>query len=63
MQQTFYGLEVIHGLVPEFGGKVAGARVFRFSAELDLSDPNPPPFYHFLALFASTAGGPLGVRA
>jgi STE24 endopeptidase len=37
-----YGLEVIHGLVPN-SAEVA-AHAFQVLGELDLSDPNPPPF-------------------
>jgi Zn-dependent protease with chaperone function len=40
-----YGLEVIHGLVPN-SEKVA-AHGFQVLGELDLSDPNPPPFITF----------------
>ena len=40
-----YGLEVIHGLVPN-SGEVA-AHAFQVLGELDLSDPNPPPFITF----------------
>lgn len=40
-----YGLEVIHGLVPN-SGEVA-AHAFQVLGELDLSDPNPPAFITF----------------
>jgi STE24 endopeptidase len=37
-----YGLEVIHGLVPD--SEEVAAHAFQVIGELDLSDPNPPPF-------------------
>lgn len=40
-----YGLEVIHGLIPN-SAEVA-AHAFQALGELDLSDPNPPPFIAF----------------
>jgi len=40
-----YGLEVIHGLVPN-SAEVA-AHAFQVLGELDLADPNPPPFITF----------------
>jgi STE24 endopeptidase len=40
-----YGLEVIHGLVAN-SAEVA-AHAFQVLGELDLSDPNPPPFITF----------------
>jgi Zn-dependent protease with chaperone function len=40
-----YGLEVIHGLVPDSAETAAHA--FQVLGELDLSDPNPPPFIAF----------------
>ena len=40
-----YGLEVIHGLVPD-SAEVA-AHAFQVLGELDLSDPNPPTFITF----------------
>jgi STE24 endopeptidase len=40
-----YGLEVIHGLIPN-SSEVA-ARAFQALGELDLSDPNPPPLITF----------------
>jgi len=40
-----YGLEVIHGLVPN-SGEVA-AHAFQVLGELDLADPNPPPLIRF----------------
>ncbi len=40
-----YGLEVIHGLLPN-SAEVA-AHAFQVLGELDLADPNPPPFITF----------------
>ncbi len=40
-----YGLEVIHGLVPD--SEQVAAHAFQVLGELDLSDPNPPPFITF----------------
>jgi STE24 endopeptidase len=40
-----YGLEVIHGLVPD-SAEVA-AHAFQVMGEVDLSDPNPPDFITF----------------
>jgi Zn-dependent protease with chaperone function len=40
-----FGLEVIHGVVPD-SAEVA-ARAFQVLGEIDLSDPNPPPFITF----------------
>lgn len=40
-----YGLEVIHGLVPD-SAEVA-AHAFQVMGEVDLSDPNPPAFITF----------------
>jgi len=40
-----YGLEVIHGLVPN--SEEVAAHAFQVIGELDLSDPNPPPFITF----------------
>jgi STE24 endopeptidase len=40
-----YGLEVIHGLVPD--SEEVAAHAFQVIGELDLSDPNPPPFITF----------------
>ncbi len=40
-----YGLEVIHGLVPD-SAEVA-AHAFQVLGELDLADPNPPPLITF----------------
>src|SRR5216684_3134808 len=37
-----YGLEVIHGLIPN--SEEVAAHAFQVLGELDLSDPNPPPF-------------------
>jgi len=40
-----YGLEVIHGIVPD--SEEVAAHAFQVMGELDLSDPNPPPFITF----------------
>jgi Zn-dependent protease with chaperone function len=40
-----YGLEVIHGLVPN--SEEVAAHAFQVEGELDLLDPNPPPFITF----------------
>ena len=40
-----YGLEVIHGLIPN--SKEVAAHAFQVLGELDLSDPNPPAFITF----------------
>ena len=40
-----YGLEVIHGLVPN--AEEVAAHAFQVLGELDLSDPNPPVFVTF----------------
>jgi Zn-dependent protease with chaperone function len=40
-----YGLEVTHGLVPN--SEDVAAHAFQVLGELDLSDPNPPPFITF----------------
>jgi len=40
-----YGLEVIHGLVPN--SEEVAAHAFQVLGEVDLSDPNPPPFVTF----------------
>ena len=40
-----YGLEVIHELVPN--SEEVAAHAFQVLGELDLSDPNPPPFITF----------------
>jgi STE24 endopeptidase len=40
-----YGLEIIHGLVPN--SEEVAAHGFQVLGELDLSDPNPPPFITF----------------
>jgi Zn-dependent protease with chaperone function len=37
-----YGLEVIHGIVPN--SEEVAAHAFQVIGDLDLSDPNPPPF-------------------
>ncbi|MGH9432451.1 MAG: M48 family metallopeptidase [Terriglobia bacterium] len=44
-QADQYGLEVIHGLVPD-ESQVA-ARSFQILGEIDLADPNPSPFIKF----------------
>jgi len=40
-----YGLEVIHGLIPD--SEEVAAHTFQVLGEIDLSDPNPPPFITF----------------
>ena len=40
-----FGLEVIHGIVPN-SGEVA-AHAFQMMGQEDLADPNPPPFITF----------------
>jgi len=40
-----YGLEVIHGLVPD--SEEVAAHTFQVLGEMDLSDPNPPPLITF----------------
>ncbi len=40
-----YGLEVIHGLIPN--SEEVAAHAFQVLGELDLSDPNPPAFITF----------------
>ena len=40
-----YGLEVIHGIVPD--SEEVAAHAFQVMGELDLSDPNPPPLITF----------------
>jgi Zn-dependent protease with chaperone function len=40
-----YGLEAIHGLVPD--APQAAARSFQVLGEMSLSDPNPSPFIEF----------------
>jgi Zn-dependent protease with chaperone function len=40
-----YGLEVIHGIVPD--APQAAARAFQILGEVSLSDPNPSPFIEF----------------
>jgi len=50
-----YGLEVIHGLVPN--SEEVAAHAFQVLGELDLADPNPPAFIKILALLASSFGG------
>ena len=40
-----YGLEVTHGLVPD--SEEVAAHTFQVLGEMDLSDPNPPPFITF----------------
>jgi STE24 endopeptidase len=44
-QADVYGLEVIHGIVPN-SSEVA-AHAFQVLGESDLADPNPPPFITF----------------
>jgi len=44
-QADVFGLEVIHGIVPN-SGEVA-AHAFQILGQEDLSDPNPPPFITF----------------
>jgi Zn-dependent protease with chaperone function len=40
-----YGLEIIHGIVPN--SEEAAAHGFQVMGDLDLADPNPPPFITF----------------
>jgi Zn-dependent protease with chaperone function len=40
-----FGLELIHDIIPN-SGQVA-AHAFQAMGELDLADPNPPPFITF----------------
>jgi STE24 endopeptidase len=40
-----YGLEVIHGIVPD--SQEVAAHAFQVMGEIDLSDPNPPAFIRF----------------
>ena len=40
-----YGLEIIHGIVPD--SEEVAAHAFQVLGELDLSDPNPPLFIRF----------------
>jgi len=40
-----YALEITHGLIPN--SSEVGAHAFQALGELDLSDPNPPPFITF----------------
>jgi STE24 endopeptidase len=40
-----YGLEVIHGIVPD--SQEVAAHAFQVMGEVDLEDPNPPPFITF----------------
>jgi Zn-dependent protease with chaperone function len=40
-----YGLEVIHGIVPN--SEEVAAHAFQVLGEVDLADPNPPPFIRF----------------
>jgi Zn-dependent protease with chaperone function len=44
-QADVYGLEVTHGLVPDPQQNAAAA--FQILGEVDLADPNPPPFMAF----------------
>jgi Zn-dependent protease with chaperone function len=41
-QADVYGLEVIHGIVPDSSGTAAEA--FQILGEVDLADPDPSPF-------------------
>ena len=40
-----YGLEIIHGLIPD--SEEVAAHAFQVLGEMDLSDPNPPPVITF----------------
>jgi STE24 endopeptidase len=40
-----YGLEVIHGIVPD--SQEVAAHAFQVMGEVDLEDPNPPAFITF----------------
>ncbi|HEY7574943.1 MAG TPA: M48 family metalloprotease, partial [Thermoanaerobaculia bacterium] len=40
-----YGLEVIHGIVPDSPAAAAGA--FQILGEVNLADPDPPDFIRF----------------
>jgi hypothetical protein len=40
-----YGLEVIHGIVPN--SEEVAAHSFQILGEVDLEDPNPPAFIRF----------------
>jgi STE24 endopeptidase len=40
-----YGLEVVHGIVPD--SSAVAARSFQVLGEVDLADPNPPEFIRF----------------
>ncbi len=44
-QADIYGLEVIHGLVPD--SSQTAARAFQILGEINLSDPHPHPFIKF----------------
>ena len=44
-QADIYGLEVIHGLIPN--SEEVAARAFQDLGEMDLADPNPPAFITF----------------
>ena len=44
-QADVYGLEVIHGIVPN--SPEVAAHAFQVLGEIDLADPNPPPFIKF----------------
>jgi STE24 endopeptidase len=44
-QSDVYGLEVIHGVVPN--SEEVAARAFQSLGEMDLADPNPSPFITF----------------
>jgi STE24 endopeptidase len=44
-QADIYGLEIIHGIVPNSSEEAAGA--FQILGEVSLDDPNPSPFIEF----------------
>ena len=44
-QADIYGLEVVHGIVPDAGR--AGAEAFQILGEINLADPAPPAFIKF----------------
>jgi STE24 endopeptidase len=44
-QADIYGLEVIHGLVPD--SKAVAAHSFQVLGEVDLEEPNPSPLIEF----------------
>ena len=55
-----YGLEVIHGIVPN--SQEAAARAFQVLGEADLADPESFAVHHILAVQPPAAGGKAGVR-